>query len=321
MQDTNALSRTLSFRNNERAFYSGLLKRNDVVPPAPDISQLKSFRRNIFEKHSVANLNCSWLNDLQSHVNSSRSFVADSPGFTMPCFVDCLRKLRNWAAPGSDGIQGFWIKRFPALHERLLQCYNDMFNDSSTIPSWFTKGRTILLPKSHDTTLPKNFRPITCLNVVYKLWTSCLTQVLMSHCVVNNVLHLAQKGCARGQLSCVDHLLLNSCIWHQVKSKNRSLAVAWLDYKKAYDSVPHNWIIQCLKMFHFHPTIVNCIERLLPLWSSTMFLQLPSSAPVELMEQMWYLPRRLSQSSAILYFTDSSESAAGSLGWVPSHRN
>ena len=159
-----------------------------------------------------------------------------------------------------------------------------MLNDSSTIPSWFTKGRTTLLPKSQDTTLPKNFRLITCLNVVYKLWTSCLTQVLMSHCVVNNVLHPAQKGCARGQLGCVDHLLLNSRIWHQVKSKNRSLAVAWLDYKKAYDSVPHNWIIQCLKMFHFHPTIVNCIEGLLPLWSSTMFLQLPSSAPIELME-------------------------------------
>ena len=69
-----------------------------------------------------------------------------------------------------------------------------------------------------------------------------------------------------------------------MKSKNRSLAVAWLDYKKAYDSVPHNWIIQCLKMFHFYPTIVNCIEGLLPLWSSTIFLQLPSSAPMELME-------------------------------------
>ena len=31
------------FCSNERAFYSGLLKRNDVVPLATDISQLKSF--------------------------------------------------------------------------------------------------------------------------------------------------------------------------------------------------------------------------------------------------------------------------------------
>ena len=118
-------------------------------------TQLKSFWRNTFEKYSPANLNCSWLNDLQSHINSSRSSVADSPGFTMPCFVDCVRKLCNWAAPGPDGVQGFWIKRFPALHERLLQCYNDVLNDSSTIPSWYPKGRTILLSKIQDTTLPK----------------------------------------------------------------------------------------------------------------------------------------------------------------------
>jgi len=106
----------------------------------------------------------------------------------------------------------------------------------------------------------------------------------MHHCIANEVLHPAQKGCARGQLGCEDHLLLNSHIWHQVKSKNCSLAIAWLDYKKAYDSVPHNWIVHCLWLFHFDSTIITCIERLLPLWSSTMFLQLPGSAPVELMD-------------------------------------
>ena len=183
--------------------------------------------------------------------------MADAPVFSESSFLNCLRRLRNWAAPGPDGIQGFWFKRFPALHVRLLQCYNDILNDISIIPAWFPKGRTILLPKSHDTTLPKNFRPITCLNVVYKLWSSCLTQVLMYHCDVNEVLHPAQKGCARGQLGCVDHLLLNSDLWCQVKSKNRSLAVAWLDYRKAYDSVPHNWIIRCLRLFHIHPTVAT----------------------------------------------------------------
>ena len=99
-----------------------------------------------------------------------------------------------------------------------------------------------------------------CLNVVYKLWTSCLTQVLMHHCVVNEVLHPAQKGCAQGQLGCVDHLLLNSRLQHQVKSKNRSLAIAWLNYKKAYDSVPHNWIVQCLKLFHFILLLLNVLR-------------------------------------------------------------
>ena len=33
--------------------------------------------------------------------------------------------------------------------------------------------------------------------------------------------------------------------------QNRSLSVAWIDYKKAFDSVPHNWIIECLHLFNF----------------------------------------------------------------------
>jgi len=57
-------------------------------------------------------------------------------------------------------------------------------------------------------------------------------------------------------------------IWHQLKSKNCSLAVAWLDYKKVYyDSVPHNWIAHCLQLLHFDSPIISCVEKLLPLYT------------------------------------------------------
>ena len=29
----------------------------------------------------------------------------------------------------------------------------------------------------------------------------------------------------------------------------QNLAVAWIDYRKAYEMVPHTWIAECLKMF------------------------------------------------------------------------
>ena len=123
--------------------------------------------------------------------------------------------------------------------------YSAMLHNFSKIPVWFPVGQTILFPNwvIWYYTVPKNFRPITCLNVLYKLWTACLTELLMTHCTVNDILHPAQKGCARNQLGCTDHLLLNSRIWHQVKTNNHSLSVVWLDYRKAYDSVPHNWIL------------------------------------------------------------------------------
>ena len=33
------------------------------------------------------------------------------------------------------------------------------------------------------------------------------------------------------------------------QDKTENLAMAWIDYKKAYDMVPQSWILHCLKMY------------------------------------------------------------------------
>ena len=95
-----------------------------------------------------------------------------------------------------------------------------------------SKGQNYLDSKAPDTVQPKNFGPITCLNVLYKLWIGYISELVLRRCVVNNVLRPAQKGCARSELGCTDHLLLNSHILQQFKSKNQSFSITWLDYEK-----------------------------------------------------------------------------------------
>ena len=83
----------------------------------------------------MASLQSVWLDELQSRLNSDKSFVVNSPVVDSDCFVGCLKRMRNWADPGPDGVQGFWIKRFSSLHEVILKCFNDMLSDGSAIPS------------------------------------------------------------------------------------------------------------------------------------------------------------------------------------------
>ena len=51
----------------------------------------------------------------------------------------------------------------------------------------------------------------------------------------------------------------------EVKSRNKNLAMAWIDYKKAYDMVPHSWIIECLDLFgvaeNIKSLLVNNMEK------------------------------------------------------------
>ena len=51
----------------------------------------------------------------------------------------------------------------------------------------------------------------------------------------------------------------------EVKSRNKNLAMAWIDYKKTYDMVPHSWIIECLDLFgvaeNIKSLLVNNMEK------------------------------------------------------------
>ena len=48
--------------------------------------------------------------------------------------------------------------------------------------------------------------------------------------------------------------------------------MVWIDYKKAYDSVPHCWIINCLKMFHIADNVIAFLEKSMELWQTVLQL-------------------------------------------------
>ena len=46
------------------------------------------------------------------------------------------RKVPSWKCPGPDGVQGYWLKKFPALHERIATQMSDIINNKMDIPKW-----------------------------------------------------------------------------------------------------------------------------------------------------------------------------------------
>ncbi len=53
---------------------------------------------------------------------------------------------------------------------------------------------------------------------------------------------LEQKGGRKGSYGCKEILLLNKVILNDVKKRKHNLNMAWIDYQKAIDSVPHDWL-------------------------------------------------------------------------------
>ena len=136
----------------------------------------------------------------------SRGFLSGGlcpGGFCPGVFCPDTEKLeRYW----EDRVTTFWIKKFTCLHEKIAKAIIVMINENIHCPEWLPRGRTVMIPESKNPTAVSEFRPITCLNTIYKLITSVINSRILEHFLQNNKLQLDQRGGVIGSMDCTDNL-------------------------------------------------------------------------------------------------------------------
>ena len=180
--------------------------------------------------------------------------------------------MANWRAPGCDNLHLFWWKHFTAVHGPLSTAFQEILDGVNFPPVWFSCGVTSLLFKKGDPTLPSNYRPITCLPTVYKIFTAVLGESMWQHLRETNLLAAEQTGCTPGRGGCCDQLLIDQMVLEDARSRHRNLVVAWIDFRKAFDSISHEWLLTMLELYRFSAATVECIRSLLPSWRTRLML-------------------------------------------------
>ena len=197
-----------------------------------------------------------WLQDLQSEVNVKKQEKID---ITTGSLKKILVRMPNCKSPGPDLVQGFWLKNFSSLHERVRLQLKECL-DSGFVPSWLTRGRTSLLQKNKSKGNVSS-RHITCLPLMWKLLTGVIADQIYAHLDQEKLLPEEQKGCRKGSRETNDLLYIDRAVIKEVKSRNKSLAMAWIVYNKSYDMVPHSWIRECLDLFGVAENIKSLLVK------------------------------------------------------------
>ena len=135
------------------------------------------------------------------------------------------------------------------------------------VPSWMNKGRTVLIQKDKDKgTAANNYRPITCLPLTWKLLTIIIADEIYEYLDSEMMLPEEQKGCRRKPRGTHDLLFIDKMILKKVKTRQKNHATAWIDYKKAFDLIPHSWSLECLKMLGINEEIRKLLEESMKNW-------------------------------------------------------
>ena len=138
---------------------------------------------------------------------------------------------------------------------------------TARVHEWMTKGRATLIQKdSNKGTAPNNYRPITCLPMMWEILTAQIREEIYYSLTSRRLFPDEQKGCFKGSRCTAELLYINQHILDESKIRRKNLAMAWIDYKKAYDMVPHSRIINSLKIYKISDEVINFIDKTMKTW-------------------------------------------------------
>ena len=259
------------FQKDPKRFFESLDQEKIEVKVPPTEENLATFWKGIYEDERNHNEDATWISMVEKDLDNKPK-MKDRPVTELE-FHTKLRRMQNFKSPGPDQVTNFWLKQITALHPIYLDAFNRILLREETAPLWLSEGMTRLIPKSAETHLPNKYRPICCLPTTYKLLTGIISERLYAHLDVNNLLSPQQKGCIRDSLGTKDQLLLNKAVLENCRKRATNLSMAWLDYQKAYDSVPHSWIRKCLRMYGVSPNMENFISDTMTKWRTNLHLR------------------------------------------------
>ena len=109
------------------------------------------------------------------------------------------------------------------------------------MPSWLTRRRTSLLQKDKSKgNEPSNYGRIICFSLMWKLLTGVIADQIYAHLDQEKLLSEEEKECRKVSRETNDLLYIDRAVMKEVKSRNKNLVMAWIDYKKGYDMVPYS---------------------------------------------------------------------------------
>ncbi len=150
-----------------------------------------------------------------------------------------IQKMPCKKAPGLDGL---CIELFKETMEITVPLLTVLFNviwHTGHFPQKWSHALLLPLYKKGSVSDPNNYRGISLLSVVSKIFTKILCTRLTEWAELNNMLYEAQAGFRKGR-STVDQIFsLQSLVQKYTSRRRGRFYVLFVDFAKAFDSIPH----------------------------------------------------------------------------------
>lgn len=169
-----------------------------------------------------------------------------------------LKNMKNSKTPGNDGFTAEFFKFFwPDLGIYILRSLNFAYKTGSLSVTQ-KQGVITCLPKPNKSPFYlKNWRPISLLNVIYKLASSVLASRIKTS--LDKIIHEDQKGFLPGRFLGENIRLIYDILFETKQQEIPGLILS-VDFQQAFDTISWKFIQKTLDYYNFGPSFKKWIR-------------------------------------------------------------
>ena len=228
-----------------------LIVDDTIVTKEKDIlNELGAFYKSLFASKYTEDPNFDSIEEIN---NLPKLFENDKKACDRELSsIECkfaLTSMNRNKSPGSDGLTvEFYIKFWDALEGKLMETFKTIRAIGELSTSQKRGVISLLAKKGRNEAYIKNWRPISLLNIDYKILTKTLAKRISS--VIPSLIHTDQRGFIKGRYI-GENIRQVQDVMEESQIRHKTGLMLLLDFEKAFDSIEWPFMMYCLKKFNF----------------------------------------------------------------------
>lgn len=232
-------------------------KGDNISEPGKIAQEVNCFYKTLYAERVVENIEITdLLDDLPKLSEKDKSSLENE--ITLEEASWALKNMKNKKSPGSDGFTAEFFKFFwQDIGMFVVRSLNEGYRKGE-LSSTQKEGIIICIPKENKPReYIENWRPISLLNVVYKIGSSCIANRLK--CVLPSLISEDQTGFIMNRYL-GDNIRLIYDLINYLNCLNKPGLLILLDFQKAFDTLSWTFMRKVLKAFNFGPDLMRWIQ-------------------------------------------------------------
>ena len=234
-----------------------LVDNSTITDEHKILDESAKFYEELYKSQGVSNeKDRIFFNNDMPKLSEQNKLVCDERLSEAECF-DVLNSFEAHKTSGIDGLtKDFYTTFWPNISAPLLDSYNYSFQHGYLSVSQ-RQAVITLLDKGKDKLYLKNWRPVSLLNLDYKILTKLFANRLKE--VLPSIIFETQTGYIKNR-SIEDAVRLIQDIISHLDINNKPGLLLAIDFQKAFDSIEWSFLLKALKHFNFGEYFIKWVE-------------------------------------------------------------